>query len=337
MKDEAEPEQESRSGSAFLMSITIHDIAKLAGLHSSTVSRALRNDSKVKESTRERIHRIARDHGYIPNLSARNLADGRTSRIAFLMNTLYNGIEIEPATEANRLLSERGYSLMLLLCSGSKEIFKTHLDHLAQKLCDAVLIIPGFGENDRDILEKLKALKCPVIFIDRWPENTEYPAVTTDHANAMKQLFRCAEKEKMDSAFLDMAASNSASRNRFNAIREELERHRIPFIQELAELPKFLRERDRKSLCVFSNGIRPGSFFDAVFQEGKAKRPAKFFTCGFDCIGRDVTVYYDKTYLCIQNFKEIARISSEMVLNLLEGKQPPERIVKVPPLKVISC
>ena len=319
------------------MSITIHDIAKLAGLHSSTVSRALRNDSKVKESTRERIHRIARDHGYIPNLSARNLADGRTSRIAFLMNTLYSGIEIEPATEANRLLSERGYSLMLLLCSGSKEIFRTHLDHLAQKLCDAVLIIPGFGENDRDILEKLKMLKCPVIFIDRWPENTEYPAVTTDHANAMKQLFRCAEKEKMDSAFLDMAANNSASRNRFNAIREELERHRIPFVQSLEELPKFLCDGNRKSLCVFSNGIRPGSFFDTVFQEEGAKRPAKFFTCGFDCIGPDVTAYYDKTYLCIQNFKEIARISSEMVLNLLEGKQPRKRIVKVPPLKVISC
>ncbi len=319
------------------MSITIHDIAKLAGLNSSTVSRALRNDSRVKESTRERIHRIAREHGYIPNLNARNLADGRTHRIAFLMNTLYNGIEIEPATEANRLLSERGYSLMLLLCSGSREIFKTHLDHLAQKLCDAVLIIPGFGENDKDILEKMKVLNCPVIFIDRWPENTGYPAVTTDQANAMKRLFECAAAENMDSAFLDITTGNSASRNRFHAILQELEEHRIPFIRKLEEMPRFLENGDRKSLCVFSNGIRPGSFFDEVFQKGKAKRPAKFFTCGFDCIGPDVTSYYDKTFLCIQDFKEIARISTEMILNQLEGKMTCERIVKVPPLKVISC
>ncbi len=320
-----------------MSSITIHDIAKLAGLNSSTVSRALRNDSRVKESTRERIRQIAREHGYIPNLNARSLADGRTHRIAFLMNTLYNGIEIEPATEANRLLSERGYSLMLLLCSGSKEIFKTHLDHLAQKLCDAALIIPGFGENDRDILEKLKLLKCPVIFIDRWPENTEYPAVTTDHAKAMRHLFKCAVSENMDSAFLDLSTGNSASRNRFNAIREELERHRIPYVRELKQMPQFLKEGKRRSLCVFSNGIRPGEYFKELFLSEGAKRPDKFFTCGFDCIGPDVTAYYDKTYLCIQDFKEIARVSSEMLLQLLGGTVLKEKIVKVPPLKVISC
>lgn len=319
------------------MSITIHDIAKLADLNSSTVSRALRNDSRVRESTRERIRKIAREHGYVPNLNARNLADGRTHRIAFLMNTLYSGIEIEPATEANRLLSEQGYSLMLLLCSGSKEIFKTHLDHLAQKLCDAALIIPGFGENDKDILEKMKVLQCPVVFIDRWPENTGYPAVTTDQANAMKRLFECAASENMDSAFIDMTTGNSASRNRFYAIREELERHRVPFITCLEQMPAFLEGGRRKNFCVFSNGIRPGSFYHDLFTGGAAKRPVKFFTCGFDCIGPDITAYYDKTYLCIQDFKEIARVSSEMVLNLLGGSELQERIVKVPPLDVISC
>ena len=318
------------------MSITIHDIAKLAGLNSSTVSRALRGDNRVKESTRERIRRIAREAGYIPNLHARNLADGRTHRIAFLMNTLYNGIEVEPATEANRLLSERGYSLMLLLCSGSKEIFKTHLDHLAQKLCDAALIIPGFGENDRDILQKLNVLNCPVIFIDRWPENADYPAVTTDHAEAMRRLFHCAMTEELNCAFVDMTESNSASRNRCQAICQELERHRIPYIRDLAGMPELIREGKGKRLCVFSNGIRPREFFEGFFEHGLA-RPEKFFTCGFDCIGPDVTAFYDRTFLCIQDFKEIARISTEMLLSLLEGQNPKKKLILVPPLKVISC
>lgn len=317
------------------MSITIHDIAKIAGLNSSTVSRALRNDPRVREATRERIRRIAQESGYVPNLNARNLADGRTHRIAFLMNNLYSGIETEPATEANRLLSEQGYSLMLLLCSGSREIFKTHLDHLAQKLCDAALIIPGFGEKDKDILQKMKKLKCPVIFIDRWPENTDYPAVTTDHARAMHLLFECAGKEKMDSAFIDMAAANSASRNRCHAIRAELEKHGIPYTSDLSQMPEFLRRKERKSFCVFSNGIRSQEFFKDVFRQD-VKRPQKFFTCGFDCIGPDTAAYYDKTYLCIQDFKEIARISTKMLLALLSGEKQKEKVVKVPPLKILS-
>ena len=102
-------------------------------------------------------------------------------------------------------------------------------------------------------------------------------------------------------------------------------------------MPAFLEGGRRKNFCVFSNGIRPGSFYHDLFTGGAAKRPVKFFTCGFDCIGPDITAYYDKTYLCIQDFKEIARVSSEMVLNLLGGSELQERIVKVPPLDVISC
>ncbi|HCH86845.1 MAG TPA: LacI family transcriptional regulator, partial [Lentisphaeria bacterium] len=56
------------------MPVTIHDLAKLAGLNASTISRALRNDPRVRKSTRELVRELARRHGYTPNLPARQLA-----------------------------------------------------------------------------------------------------------------------------------------------------------------------------------------------------------------------------------------------------------------------
>ena len=83
------------------MSITIHDLARLAGLNPSTVSRALRNDPRVRTSTRERITSLAAEHGYIPNLNARNLADGKTRMIALLMGSLEFPVEREAAVRLN--------------------------------------------------------------------------------------------------------------------------------------------------------------------------------------------------------------------------------------------
>ena len=48
------------------MNVTIHDLARLAGLNSSTISRALRNDPRVRQSTRDKIHALAEKYGYTP-------------------------------------------------------------------------------------------------------------------------------------------------------------------------------------------------------------------------------------------------------------------------------
>lgn len=59
--------------------ITIHDVAKAAGVSTATVSRALNNGS-VRESTRKRVRKIADQLGYHPNIAARDLTSGRFGR-----------------------------------------------------------------------------------------------------------------------------------------------------------------------------------------------------------------------------------------------------------------
>lgn len=53
--------------------INIRDIARIAGVGVSTVSRVINNHPDVKEQTRERVLEVIRENNYIPNNSARNL------------------------------------------------------------------------------------------------------------------------------------------------------------------------------------------------------------------------------------------------------------------------
>ena len=100
------------------MSVTIHDLARLAGLNSSTISRALRNDPRVRSDTREKIHALAEKYNYIPNLNARNLADGKTRMIAFLMGSLEYQLEREAAVTLNEIFfSTRLYADDFFVCT----------------------------------------------------------------------------------------------------------------------------------------------------------------------------------------------------------------------------
>ncbi|MGN2347326.1 LacI family DNA-binding transcriptional regulator, partial [Clostridium cagae] len=65
--------------------MNIGDIARLAGVGVSTVSRVINNHPDVKESTRERVWEIIKQNNYIPNNSARILKQNNTKNIGVLV------------------------------------------------------------------------------------------------------------------------------------------------------------------------------------------------------------------------------------------------------------
>lgn len=65
-------------------------MAKLAGVSQSSVSRTFTQDSRISESTRERVHAAARELGYFPNEFARNLITGKSRIIGLVINQFDN-------------------------------------------------------------------------------------------------------------------------------------------------------------------------------------------------------------------------------------------------------
>jgi DNA-binding LacI/PurR family transcriptional regulator len=71
------------------MPVTLHEMAKIAGLSVSTVSRSLTNsDHHVKEETRQRIIKLAQELGYRPNLVARSLRTDQTCTVAIIADNI---------------------------------------------------------------------------------------------------------------------------------------------------------------------------------------------------------------------------------------------------------
>lgn len=60
------------------MKVKMEDVAKLANVNKATVSRALKGDSRISASTRERVWKAAKALGYQPDAVARGLSSNRT-------------------------------------------------------------------------------------------------------------------------------------------------------------------------------------------------------------------------------------------------------------------
>lgn len=93
--------------------ITIKDIAKLAGVSVSTVSRAINNDSEVSEKTKKKIEKIVSETNYHPSMLARGMVSKKTNMLAILVSDITNPYFNQLVAELDSQLIDKGYTLSL--------------------------------------------------------------------------------------------------------------------------------------------------------------------------------------------------------------------------------
>lgn len=163
---------------------TLSDVAKVAGVSESTVSRALNDSSLVNEKTRERIKKIASDMDFRINTLARSLRTQKSQTIAVVL--VVSSIDDQSASDPFLLsllgviadeLSKRNYDL--LLCSHPGESLDKVRELVEQKKADGLIM---FGQGD-DIEHFTKTVTpdLPVVVWGQVAKNSEYVTVGTDN------------------------------------------------------------------------------------------------------------------------------------------------------------
>lgn len=106
----APPTRRSRRGSG---AVTLHDVAKLAGVAPITASRALNVPEQVSAEVRLKVADAVARTGYVPNLLAGGLASRRSRLVAAVVPTISGLVFLESVQSLTQALADRGYQLML--------------------------------------------------------------------------------------------------------------------------------------------------------------------------------------------------------------------------------
>ncbi|HKX44822.1 MAG TPA: LacI family DNA-binding transcriptional regulator, partial [Burkholderiaceae bacterium] len=93
--------------------VTLHDVAKLAGVAPITASRAVNTPEQVSDDVRKRVADAIAQTGYVPNLLAGGLASTRSRLVAAVVPTISGPVFLPTVQALTESLAERGYQLML--------------------------------------------------------------------------------------------------------------------------------------------------------------------------------------------------------------------------------
>ena len=143
--------------------VTINQVAKMAGVSTATVSRALNKPETVSEAVKKKIERIIKKIGYIPNAGARSLMLKRTGSIGVIVPTLDNAIFAQGLEEFQRQLSQSGYQMLVASTNYDPEIENQQMRNL---LLQGVEGIAMFGSSQKlELIRLLRTRKLPYIHI----------------------------------------------------------------------------------------------------------------------------------------------------------------------------
>lgn len=129
------------------MVITIHDVAKEAGVSIATVSRAINNNYPVKEETRKNIEAAIEKLGYAPNEIARSLILKSTSSIGIVVPGITNLFFSTIVEEINRVLISKGFTMSLYSTQGDSHVEKTVIESIISRNMAGVIAIDPSIEN----------------------------------------------------------------------------------------------------------------------------------------------------------------------------------------------
>lgn len=150
------------------MRVTIKDIARVTGLSTSTVSRALNNSKLISEKTRVKVQDVAKDLGFHFNENARALSSNKTSRIKVFVSRFFTQFESEHffrKLNENLLIELEKFNMEVIIntshskLSGESNLYKS----ISSSSCDGIII--AHPDLSKEEYEYIKKSKIPVLFL----------------------------------------------------------------------------------------------------------------------------------------------------------------------------
>lgn len=135
--------------------ITIKDIARECGVGVSTVSRAINNHPDINPETRNRIMKVIREKGYVPNDSARYLKRSETNNIALLVKGISNQFFTDIIQEIEKEVEEHSYALILRHVSAPDDEVLTAQALVKERKLKGIIFLGGNFTHDEAMLEQV--------------------------------------------------------------------------------------------------------------------------------------------------------------------------------------
>lgn len=324
--------------------MNIKDIAKMAGVGVSTVSRVINDHPDVKDETREKVKKIIKESNYIPNNSARILKKNNTKNIGVLVKGVFNPFFAEMINIIGSKITEKGYTMIL-----QQNDYKTEEDidgliaFVKEKRLQGVICLGGNFLNIND--ESISPLDIPVVLtsvntIYKSEENKhKFSSIGIDNVFAAKELTDYLIKKGHKNIAIILGDKNDVGISwlRLEGYKKAIFESNLNYLEENIFIgnyeyegaykvaKKIINERkDITAIFAISDIMAVGAA-KAIIDSG-LKVGEDISVAGFD--GMDITKYYNPEITTVkQPSRKMAISSIDLIFDLLLKKKENKHII----------
>ena len=325
--------------------VTSLEVAKLAGVSQSAVSRVFTPGASASSKTMLKVRAAAIELGYRPNILARSLITGKSRSIGLVVAYLDNYFYPVALEKISNALQALGYHVLIFMASNDSE----STDHVIDGLLDYQVdgIIAASVSISSDLTARCEAAGVPVVLFNRAQESKEHSAVTSDNFEGGKTVSKfllAAGHKKI--AYIGGWEGASTHRDREAGFREGLKEEN----QQLAAhaLGDFTVERAKEvAREMFNKPNYPDAVFvvqdsmafavmDVLRNELNLKIPDDVSVIGYDDVPPAALASYDLTTMRQRSNIMVEETVSLMLDKITNPSLEPRHIKVESPLIIRS-
>jgi LacI family transcriptional regulator len=328
---------------------TLKDIARLAHVSHTTVSRALNNKSRIRNTTKEKVLAIARDLNYRPDFVARSLVMRKTKTLGLVITTIVNPFYIELAQGIETTAIESGYNIILCSTHSDLSTEKRYIDMLRSRGVDGIIFTSAHMKdpNIRELAEE----DFPMVLVNRRTyqpivkERVDYVGINNILGGflAVEHLIRLGHRRI---GVIGGSSESSVGFERLEGGRKALAAYGLAlkedyvlegnFLKEsgLLGAERYLRMAEPPTAIFATNDYMALGAYQAI-REGGWRVPEDLALIGFNDIEFTAMKGIELTTIGQKKF-EMGTRAVKSLIRRIEGEKgrPPEEIILEPELIV---
>ncbi|WP_018693073.1 LacI family DNA-binding transcriptional regulator [Algicola sagamiensis] len=251
--------------------VTIHDVARHAGVSIKTVSRVLNQEPSVRQSTKEKVTEAITILNYQPNLSARNLAGARSYTIAYVYDNPNAYYIIEMQKGILSICREHGFELVIHPCDSTADDICEEIEMMIRRTnLSGLVLTPPLSEMP-EIQTLLAQLDVQYIAITssqnkREHENQQHhdhQHITIDDLGAAKDMTRyLLDMGHRQIGFISGDLDHASSHERLNGYQEALQEEGLKADPKMVRSGQYSFESGKvEAKTLLSTQPRPTAIF----------------------------------------------------------------------------
>ena len=320
--------------------VTIKDVAKLAGVSISTVSRVINDSKPVTDEVKQRVLDVIKETGYVPNPLARSLVTKKSKLIGVIVPEVSDSFVNEILNGIEAVSKMYDYDILLVNTYSDKEQELESIKLLKTKQVEGIVMLSWI--LDEDHVNAMKESRIPAVYISKTARNYDIYTVSTSNEDATYDMTEYLIKNgHEDIAFIMTSKEETIlERERRTGYERALKDNNIKIDEKLIKYGLTDYEGGYNSMKeLLDDKIIPSAVFvtgdeaavgaiNAIFDAGY-NVPEDISVAGFNDT-KLAKIYRPKLTTVYQPLFDMGAVAIRAIIKLINGEVVEEKQIELP-------